>query len=49
MNPLAKTLQAEGVTVYAPDLRGHGSSGRRGDIDYIGQLDDDLVDLYQSA
>jgi non-heme chloroperoxidase len=23
MNPLAKTLQAEGVTVYAPDLRGH--------------------------
>jgi non-heme chloroperoxidase len=35
MNPLAKTLQAKGVTVYAPDLRGRGSSGRRGDIDYI--------------
>jgi non-heme chloroperoxidase len=45
MNALAKTLQAAGATVYAPDLRGHGSSGRRGDIDYIGQLDDDLVDL----
>ena len=45
MNALAKTLQAAGATVYAPDLRGHGSSGRRGDIDYIGQLDDDLADL----
>jgi non-heme chloroperoxidase len=45
MNALAKTLNAAGATVYAPDLRGHGSSGRRGDIDYIGQLDDDLVDL----
>src|ERR1700730_843492 len=45
MNALAKTLHAAGTTVYAPDLRGHGSSGRRGDIDYIGQLDDDLVDF----
>ena len=45
MNALAKTLHAVGTTVYAPDLRGHGSSGRRGDIDYIGQLDDDLADL----
>lgn len=45
MNAAGKTLQADGVTVYAPDLRGHGSSGRRGDIDYIGQLDDDLADL----
>jgi len=45
MNALAKTLQAAGATVYAPDLRGHGGSGRRGDIDYIGQLDDDLADL----
>jgi non-heme chloroperoxidase len=45
MNALAKTLRAAGTTVYAPDLRGHGSSGRRGDIDYIGQLDDDLVDF----
>jgi non-heme chloroperoxidase len=45
MNALAKTLQAAGATVYALDLRGHGSSGRSGDIDYIGQLDDDLADL----
>ncbi|HKW55085.1 MAG TPA: alpha/beta fold hydrolase [Stellaceae bacterium] len=45
MNPLAKALNAAGATVYAPDMRGHGESGRRGDIDYIGQLDEDLADL----
>ncbi len=45
MNAAAKTLRAAGATVYAPDLRGSGSSGRRGDVDYIGQLDDDLADL----
>lgn len=42
---LAKALQAAGITVYAPDVRGHGESGRKGDIDYVGQLDDDVVDL----
>lgn len=32
--------------VLAPDLRGHGATpGRRGDVDYIGQLEDDLADL----
>lgn len=45
MNPLAKALNAAGATVYALDMRGHGDSGRRGDIDYIGQLDDDLADF----
>jgi non-heme chloroperoxidase len=45
MNGLAKTLLAGGATVYALDIRGHGDSGRRGDIDYIGQLDDDLADF----
>jgi non-heme chloroperoxidase len=48
MNAAAKTLQAAGATVYAPDLRGSGGSGRRGDIDYIGQLDDDLGDLVRT-
>lgn len=34
------------ATVLVPDLRGHGAApGRRGDIDYINQLEDDLVDL----
>ena len=45
MNALAKALNADGATVYALDMRGHGASGRRGDIDYMGQLDDDLVDF----
>jgi non-heme chloroperoxidase len=45
MHAIAKTLHGTGATVYALDLRGHGSSGRRGDIDYIGQLDDDLADF----
>jgi non-heme chloroperoxidase len=45
MQTLADSLRAAGVTVYVPDIRGHGGSGRRGDIDYIGQIDDDLVDF----
>ena len=45
MHALAKTLHANGETVYVPDLRGHGHDGRPGDIDYIGQLDDDLADF----
>ncbi len=32
--------------VYTPDLRGHGESPRRrGDIDYLGQFEDDIADL----
>lgn len=45
MHALAASLCAAGITVYVPDIRGHGGSGRRGDIDYIGQIDDDLVDF----
>jgi alpha-beta hydrolase superfamily lysophospholipase len=45
MHPLAKALRAEGVGVYVPDIRGHGKTGHHGDIDYMGQLDDDLADL----
>jgi non-heme chloroperoxidase len=45
MHAVAKTLSAIGDTVYAPDLRGHGHDGNPGDIGYIGQLDDDLVDF----
>jgi len=45
MHAVAKTLNALGDTVYVPDLRGHGHDGRAGDIDHIGQLDDDLADL----
>ena len=46
MLKLAQALQAAGATVYAISLRGHGGSGTaNGDISYLGQLDDDLVDL----
>ncbi len=45
--PLAEAVAASGAArVYTPDLRGHGRSPvRRGDVDYIGQLVDDLADL----
>ena len=45
MHALAEALRSAGVTAYVLDIRGHGGSGRRGDIDYIGQLDDDLADF----
>ena len=45
LHPLAKALRAEGNSVYVPDIRGHGATGIRGDIDRPGQLDDDLADL----
>jgi len=45
MHALAESLRAAGVTAYVLDIRGHGGSGRRGDIDYVGQIDDDLVDF----
>ncbi len=45
MHGVARALQAQGITAYALDMRGHGASGRRGDVDYVGQLDDDIADL----
>jgi pimeloyl-ACP methyl ester carboxylesterase len=45
MHSLAKPLRDAGYTVYAPDIRGHGDSGPRGDIAYLSQLDDDLADV----
>ncbi|MGO9418844.1 alpha/beta fold hydrolase [Roseiarcus sp.] len=45
MNTIAAALAAAGVTAVAMDVRGHGASGTRGDIAYLGQLDDDLADL----
>jgi alpha-beta hydrolase superfamily lysophospholipase len=38
-------LAQRGVESYALDIRGHGVSGTRGDIGYIGQLEDDLADF----
>lgn len=45
--PIARYLsEHRTATVYAVDLRGHGlSGGRRGDVDYVGQLEDDVADI----
>jgi pimeloyl-ACP methyl ester carboxylesterase len=45
MNGMAKAFAAAGVTAVAPDIRGHGASGTRGDTAYLGQVEDDLADL----
>ena len=45
VHALADALAARGVETYAPDIRGHGGSGTRGDVAYIGQLENDLEDL----
>lgn len=47
LSAIATCLANKGIfKVVTPDVRGHGRNpGRRGDIDYIGQLDHDLEDL----
>ena len=37
LHPIGKALGAAGIPVYAPDIRGHGGTGTRGDIDYAGR------------
>lgn len=45
LHSLARGFARAGYAVLVPDVRGHGESGRKGCIDYIGQLEDDLEDL----
>jgi non-heme chloroperoxidase len=49
MHPMAKAISAAGFTTYALDIRGHGGSGRKGQIAYIGQLEDDLADFMHAV
>ena len=49
MHAMAIALQAAGVTVYVPDLRGHGANYPHGDVAYTGQLDDDMTDFLRFA
>ena len=42
LHPLGKAIASSGIAVYAADIRGHGNTGRKGDIDYAQQLDDDF-------
>jgi alpha-beta hydrolase superfamily lysophospholipase len=47
LSPLAEFVSSNRLAnVYTPDLRGYGENPiRRGDVDYIGQIEDDLADL----
>ena len=45
MHAMGKALSKSGITAFALDMRGHGESGAKGDIRYIGQLEDDLADF----
>ena len=45
MHVLAGYLQEQRMAVYVPDMRGHGNSGSKGDIVYVGQMEDDLEDF----
>src|SRR5260370_20835425 len=45
IHALSRALAAHGVEAFAVDMRGHGTSGTRGDIGYVGQLEDDLADF----
>jgi len=49
MHVLAQGLAAAGFEVAALDMRGHGDSGPRGDIAYIGQLEDDVEDFLRAV
>lgn len=42
LHPMATALSAAGLQVYAIDVRGHGASGHKGRIGFIGQLESDL-------
>ena len=48
MHLMAKGFAAAGYAAYTLDIRGHGKSGTKGHIAYIGQLEDDLEDFVHS-
>lgn len=49
MHPMAKGFAAAGYDAFALDVRGHGDSGTKGQIAYLGQLEDDLEDFVRAA
>src|SRR5207249_5267849 len=49
MHLMGKGFAAAGYAAYTLDIRGHGKSGTKGHIAYIGQLEDDLEDFVHST
>lgn len=49
MHVLAKAFAHAGFSAYALDIRGHGTSGVKGKIGYIGQIEDDLDAFVKSV
>ena len=45
IHALSWAFSQHGVETWAVDIRGHGVSGTRGDIAYLGQLEDDMADF----
>lgn len=49
MHLMAKEFAQAGYVTYSLDIRGHGQSGVKGQIAYIGQLENDLEDFTKFA
>lgn len=49
MHTMAQAFADAGYAAYALDMRGHGGSGDKGKIAYVGQLEDDLQDFMLTA
>ena len=49
MHAIAKGFALNGYVVYALDMRGHGESGMKGQIAYVGQLEDDIEDFMKGS
>tara|TARA_R110000851_G_scaffold333550_1_gene516035 strand:- start:62853 stop:63842 length:990 start_codon:yes stop_codon:yes gene_type:complete len=49
MYPLAQALSDANYTAYALDIRGHGTPSPKGNIAYIGQLENDLEDFMHAV
>ncbi|PZR75512.1 MAG: alpha/beta hydrolase [Chthoniobacterales bacterium] len=49
MHVMAKGFVAAGYDAYTLDIRGHGNSGTKGHIAYVGQLEDDVEDFVHAT
>lgn len=49
MHLMAQALADAGFAVHALDVRGHGASGAKGHVAYVGQLEDDLQDFMEQV